>query len=223
MSRSIAASPSANRLRHAACTGLLALAAASASAQPSSQEWRFTVMLGSREIGEHRFRLEAHGSELRLHSEARLSLRILGFSAFTYQQDVTEAWRGDCLERIESKTQQNARTYAVTGVREGEHFSVRTLKDSAELPACVMSFAYWNPKVLGQRHLLNPQNGDYEDITVETGTIESVPTAHGPQQARRHTLVGRKARIDVWYTPDGRWIGLESTTDIGQRLRYVLN
>lgn len=216
--------PHTIRLRiTAAATALpFFLAAANSSAQPAASEWRFVVMLGGHEIGEHRYRLEPIADGMRLHSEARLNLRILGFNAFSYQHEATETWRADCLERIESKTQQNARTYAVTGTREGDRFNVRTLRDSAQLPACVMSFAYWNPKVVGQRHLLNPQNGDYEDVTVETGGMETVTTSRGTLQARRHTLVGRKARIDVWYTPDGRWVGLESTTDIGQRLRYVL-
>jgi len=147
---------------------------------------------------------------------------VLGLSAFSYVHAADEHWRGECLERIESKTDQNGRAYAVTGTREDEHFRVRTLKSTTELPACVMSFAYWNPNIVRQRRLLNPQNGDYEEITVEDKGMENVSTRQGTLSARRYTLVGRKARIDLWYTQNGQWVGLESTTDIGRPLRYIL-
>lgn len=199
----------------------LALVAGTAAATPA--EWRFVVMLGEREIGEHRFRLEPQPEgEAQLRSEARFSVRLLGFQAFSYVHEATERWRGDCLQRIESKTEQNGRPFAVTGTREEDAFRVRTLKSSTDLPGCVMTFAYWNPRIVRQSRLLNPQNGEYEDITVEARGLETVETRQGRREARRYTLVGRKARIDVWYAPDGRWIALESTTEAGQRLRYIL-
>lgn len=202
---------------------LLGILACAPAAQATPTEWRFAVMLGDREIGEHRFRLEPQADGRQLRSEARFNIRLLGINAFSYVHEATERWRGDCLERIESRTEQNGRSYAVTGTREDERFRVRTLKSSAELPACVMSFAYWNPNIVNQRRLLNPQNGEYEEITIEAKGTETIATRGGSQSARRYTLVGRKARIDLWYADDGRWLGLESTTDIGQRLRYVLN
>jgi hypothetical protein len=179
-------------------------------------------MLGEQAIGEHRFLQEPQTGYIQLRSEAHFGLRVFG-RTFAYHHESVERWRGDCLERIESKTDNNGRAYAVTGVRENDHFQVRTLNAAAELPACVMSgFAYWNPVILQQQRLLNPQNGEYEDVTVDAKGEESVTTRHGAVSARRYTINSRKTRIDAWYTPDGRWVGLEWTTDIGLRLRYVL-
>ena len=32
-----------------------------------------------------------------------------------------------------------------------------------------------------------------------------------------------KLKIDLWYAPDGTWLALESMTEQGARLRYVLS
>jgi len=39
-------------------------------------------------------------------------------------------------------------------------------RGQANLPACVMTFAYWNPDLLGQSRLLNVQTGEYMDVQV---------------------------------------------------------
>lgn len=208
--------------RRIAAAGLLGILLIAGMARAAPAEWRFVVMLGDREIGEHRFRVDQQPEGAQVRSEASFAVRLIGITAFSYNHEATERWRGDCLDRIDSKTDHNGRAYAVTGIREEERFRVRTLKSTTDFPACVMSFAYWNPNIVRQRRLLNPQNGEYEDIVVEEKGTENVTTLHGTQSARRYTLVGRKARIDVWYTADGRWVGLESTTDIGRRLRYIL-
>lgn len=189
--------------------------------EAAAQEWRFRVFLGEQEVGEHRFQLERGTEGSTLRSQARMNVKLLGLNAFSYVHEATERWSGDCLERIESRTDRNGRPYAVTGERTEVAFRVQTLKASEALPRCVMSFAYWNPKILGQRQLLNPQTGEYVDITVEAKGTESITTRGATIDAKRYSLVGRKLRIDVWYGPDGAWVGLESMTDAGRVLRYV--
>lgn len=199
----------------------MALSLAAMPVQGASQEWIFRVFLGEQEVGEHRFRLDQRAEGTLLRSQARMNVKLLGFNAFSYVHDATERWTGDCLDRIESQTDRNGRPYAVTGERTDEGFRVQTLKATEALPRCIMSFAYWNPKILGQRQLLNPQTGEYVDVSVESKGMETITARGTTVDARRYTLVGRKLRIDVWYARDGTWVGLESMTDAGRVLRYV--
>lgn len=199
----------------------LALASTAMPVPAAAQEWRFRVFLGEQEVGEHRFQLERGSEGTTLRSQARMNVKLLGLNAFSYVHEATERWSGDCLERIESKTDRNGRPYAITGERTDDAFRVQTLKATEALPRCIMSFAYWNPKILGQRRLLNPQTGEYVDISVESKGTETITTRGTTIDAKRYSLVGRKLRIDVWYGPDGAWVGLESMTDAGRVLRYV--
>jgi len=201
---------------------LLITGTAFATGPSSGTEWRFTVHLGEREIGQHRFRIQPNNGALESRSEANLNVKILKVNAFTYVHEATERWNGDCLERIESRTDSNGRPYEVVGRLGTDAFHVRTRTANAELPPCVMSFAYWNPKILQQQRLLNSQTGELVDVRIETKGAEQIQAGGAMRSAQRYAIIGRKLSIDVWYGPDGRWLGLESITDGGHKLRYVL-
>lgn len=184
--------------------------------------WNFTVLLDGREIGEHTFRVSGHGEQRSVVSEARFRVRLLVFDAFSYSHDASELWQGSCLARIETKTNQNGKTYAVSGELGADGFRVTGKRGAETLPGCIMSFAYWNPDILKQRSLLNVQTGELLPVQVREQGPDVIETAEGSRSARRYELTGEKLRITLWYGPDGRWLGLESLLDGGRRLRYVL-
>jgi len=212
-------------LRRAAIAAAAALAvahAAQASPPAAPAEWRFSVLLGDREIGQHRFALRANGATLELRSEANLNVRILAVSAFSYRHEAIEHWNGDCLQRIESRTDHNGKPYSVEGRAAEDGFQVRTRAATTQLPACVMSFAYWNPRILQQQRLLNTQTGELLEVRIDAKGTEQIQARGSLHEAQRYTILGRKLQIDLWYATDGRWLGLESLTDSGRKLRYVL-
>jgi len=55
--------------------------------------------------------------------------------------------------------------------------------------------------------------------------VESLGTEERMMQGRkvaaeRYRLRAEKLDISLWYTPDGRWIALESDTGKGRTIRY---
>ncbi len=130
----------------------------------AASEWRFTAYLDDKPIGYHRFALSEENGERRLVSEARFDVKFLFVSAYRYAHDNREYWRGDCLARIEAVTDANGKNYRVRGHLSNDEFEVDTGREQTALPACVMSFAYWNPLFLQQPRLLNAQNGEYLDV-----------------------------------------------------------
>jgi len=185
---------------------LLAMALGfSAAAHASTREWHFDVSLDGRPIGEHRYVLREGTDSRELTSEARFRVRILFIDAYRYEHRAQEWWRGDCLERIDARTDAN-----------GE----RTVVAVEPTDSCVQTFAYWNPDILlGARRLLNPQTGEYVPVQVrELGT----ETIAGREATRFRLNGGGKTplQIDLWYTPGRDWVALESLTPEGRRLRY---
>ena len=172
---------------------LLAALFASASAFAQPRVWDFQVDLDGKPIGHHRFVLREEGGTRELTSSARFKVKIVGFTAYHYEHDATEQWNGDCLVRLAASTDDN-----------GERTSVDTA------PAgCAMSFAYWNPAILKRTELLNPQSGALEKVAVEK------------LAAGHYRITGPKHPIELWYSPEGEWLALDSPTDSG-RLRYRL-
>lgn len=150
----------------------------------------FTVLLDGREIGTHRFAFD----DGVLLSEARFDVRLLGLPVYRYRHRATERWRGECLESLVARTDDN-----------GERSEV----DWRARGGCTKSFAYWNPSILGENTLLNAQTGELEPVQV---------TALG---GGRYRIDGRKLGIELAY--DGpSWVGLETTARGGRRLQYRL-
>lgn len=210
----------------AASRGLVGLLLAGVAGLPGAneaprREWNFTVYLDDKHIGAHRFAVEPlpdGGTELV--TEATFDVRILFVNAYRYRHRNTERWRGDCLAAIEAHTDDNGDETRVAGAMADDAFVVTTPAGEQRLPACVMTFAYWNPDVLGQAHLLNSQTGEFLPVTVESLGQEPVAVRGRDVPARRYAIDAGSFRIDLWYSAQDEWLALETTTEGGRRLRY---
>lgn len=216
-----------NRGLIAACLCLLAPAAAlaggtSGTSTPTEQEWNFRVFLDDQEIGFHNFELTVEDGTQRVTTEAEFRVRFLFFTAYRYEHENEETWEGDCLKQIESRTDDNGRRFAVTGLRRQDRFALDAANASVGLPDCIKTFAYWNPSILKESTLLNSQTGELLPVNVEL-IAEEVLDVRGEQMpARRYRLEARNLELDIWYSDDLEWLALESTVEGGRKLRYEL-
>jgi hypothetical protein len=209
-------------LRAGFAIGLLGALLALSTPVHADQSWQFRVLLDDSEIGTHDYRIAERDDERRVEIDARFIVTFLAVEVYRYVHTATERWHGNCLDNIDSRTDDNGDLIAVHGKSSGGRFEVRTSTAATTTPGCMMSFAYWNPVFLSQRHLLNSQTGEVMDVHVdamgdETLTVRGVPTA-----TRHYALHGSNLRLDLWYTQDGRWVQLESRTSRGSLLKYVL-
>jgi hypothetical protein len=184
---------------------LLLLAATPSIAEPLA--WNFRVFLDEREIGRHHFTLRTDGGARELRSKARFEVRVLGLTVYRYEHDATERWRGECLQALDSTTDDN-------GDREEVDWR-------GEPGGCALSFAYWNPKILQGGALLNAQTGRFEPVTVTSRGEETIEVRGRPTPSQRYRLAGANLAIDLWYA-GAQWVALESATKGGRRLRYRL-
>ena len=86
-----------------------------------------------------------------------------------------------------------------------------------------MTFAYWNPRILEAKQLLNSQTGRFEPVTVERQAEEPLSVRGRIEPAIKYLLSGEKLKIELWYSRDMQWLGLQSMTDGGRKLRYQLD
>ena len=144
----------------------LAALALPAFGNDAEKAWRFRVYLDDKEIGYHEFRVREQDGFRRLETEANFKYKLLFFTLYEYEHENTEIWKGDCLTEIQARTDANGDPYEIKGTQAEDRFVLESSEGSAELPSCVMSFAYWNPAFLEQDRLLNSQNGDFVDVEV---------------------------------------------------------
>lgn len=201
---------------------LLSLVPVAAFANPT---WDFRVFLEDKEIGTHRFDLiDKGGSERELVSQARMTVKVLFVTAYTYDHHDVEHWNGDCLSKVTSKTDDNGDKYQVDVQRQGATTKVQTLNGVQTLGECVLTFAYWNPAMLKQTKLLNSQDGEYVEVKITDAGADSIVVRGVETPARRYELrsTNKKLSIDLWYSPKDEWLALESMTERGQKLIYKL-
>lgn len=211
------------------CTlGLLCSLSTSAMAK----EWLFNVSLDGKPIGEHSFVLtEKNGAEKdgqsMLTSTANFKVKVLFINAYNYQHVAREHWNGDCLASLDARTEENKDITQVKGTLDGNQFPVempvaKRPKAPQSLPACIMTFAYWNSKMLTQNKLLNPQTGEWLDVKIRSLGTESIDV-HGQSVPAEHfKLEATKMKIDLWYSPAKEWLALTSTTPEGYVITYKL-
>lgn len=192
-----------------------------ATVSAQSRGWNFQVTLDDRPIGHHRFTLREQAGAREMKVEARFNVKILFINAYSYAHDATERWRGNCLDGVTARTDDNGEKLAVNVAREGERLAVTGTRGREVLEGCVMTFAYWNPEILRQSRLLNAQTGEYEAVKIAALGEASLAVRGAPVMARHYRITGPKNPIDLWYSADNEWLALESPVD-GRRLRYSI-
>lgn len=206
---------------HVLFTLLLGLASSNAY----TKEWAFDVYLDKTKIGEHTFTLNENDT---LISRAKFNVKLLFINAYQYDHQATENWDKNCLKSLASETLENKTKTIVKGQRQADHFEVRNGNEVQNLPACTMTFAYWNQKILEQSKLLNPQNAEFLDTTIkQLGKVmlevkgKAIETLHYKLDA---SLQGKqKLNIELWYSADKlEWVGLKSITPEGYHISYKL-
>jgi hypothetical protein len=195
--------------------------APAAGVHEAGRQWHFRVLLDDEVVGWHRYEVRAVDDHTEVESRAQFDVRILFVNAYRYRHEARERWRGVCLEDLESRTVTNGTVEEVDAVATGEALVVARRSGETRLPGCVMSFAYWDPRILQADRLLNPQTGEWLPVRVEARGTEQLNVDGQTVAATRHRISAPELQIDVWYA-DGRWVGLEAETRGGRLLRYEL-
>lgn len=197
--------------------------------QAETKGWLFDVFLDNNIIGFHSFKL----SNNHLLSDAKFKVDFLFFTAYEYQHSSNEYWKNDCLISLDALTKEDKSLSKVNAHIDSNNFVIHGNVDNNEiiktLPDCVMTFAYWNPKLLTQTKLLNPQNGDYLDVNFTYEGYQKLDVKGESKPVKVYHLKGNssetlpeKPKIDIvlWYDKNNDWLGLRSITPEGKIISY---
>ncbi len=204
---------------------LLALSVPALANMPenSVSRWEFDVYLNDKRVGQHHYEVSRTDGIEQVRSEASFNYKILFISAYRFQHSNSERWSDNCLLGFDAETNANGKRFDISGQRRTGSFTVDDGESSFELPECVMSFAYWNRDFLEQSSLLNPQTGEYVEVSVDDAGADSVVVRGEVVPATRYRLTAYGVDLTLWYSDDDRWLALESVAKGGHRIRYELS
>lgn len=210
-----------------ACGTVPAAFAAAPTAPPpqpdgGARNWHFTVLLDGRPIGSHDFSVSRAVDDVQVRSHASFRVTALFLPLYQYEHEDLEDWRSSCLARIQAHTRDNGRESVVQGEPTRGGFEVRGPQGALVLPGCVMSFAYWDTRILCAHRLLNAQTGAYEPVEITSLGSATVRVRDQAVAADHYALATGKFRIELWYSRAGEWLALQSRSDQGRTLRYEI-
>lgn len=188
----------------------------------TSQIYDFTVFLGKDEIGRQRFDVTSDGQQTQIRIDAQFTVKFLYIPVYTYRHTNVETWEGACLRHIRSETDDNGDAFSVNGVYHNGQMVVKTRDGNWSAEGCLKTFAYWNREWIASERLLNSQTGELQTVEIRMLGEETIPVEGIPTPTTHHRLITDKFTIDLWYTLNGRWVALQSTTKKGDVLRYQL-
>ena len=194
---------------------LLWTVALESEATPVVRQWRFDVTADGVPVGTHEYVVREDEGTRTVQSDMHFRVRLLLIDAYRYDHHATESWQNDCLSGIDTRTEERGRTITVTGHLAASAFEVDGAAGHAELPSCVMTFAYWNPRITEQSHLLNAQTGAWTPVSVRDLGQQTIDAGGRSVQAMHYAIETEKNTIEVWYSLQGEWLGLQTTTKTG--------
>ena len=202
---------------------LICLGSASQQAwSAASQTYDFKVFLGKEEIGRQRFDISSEGDRTQVRVDAQFTVKFLYITVYTYRHTNVETWEGTCLREIRAETDDNGDSFFVHGIFRNGQLQVQTQAGNWIGEGCIKTFAYWNPEWIKGERLLNSQTGEHQPVSILAVGEDTIPVRGAPTRTTHRRIVTDKFAVDLWYTLDGRWVALQSTTKKGDTLRYTL-
>lgn len=201
---------------------LFSIGLASSAHTSTRKTYDFKVFLDDDEIGFQRFVVSAKGTRTQIEVEAQFDVKYVFITFYSYRHTNSETWEGECLQKIRAKTNDNGESFFVQGTSKGGQFQLQTHNGKKTLEGCVKTFAYWNPAWFQSHRLLNSQTGELQPVEIQTLGEETLPVRGAPTPTRHHRIISDKFTIDLWYTMNDEWVGLQSTTKEGKKLRYEI-
>jgi hypothetical protein len=190
---------------------LLAAALAPAAAQAAPPELDFRVIRDGREIGTHRVAFRDQGGLLVVTSTLRIQLRLAGFTVFRFTQDTEEAWRGERLAALESRSDRNGRLGSCTARGEGAGLRLRGAGGEVLLPPNAAPLTWWRLASLAEGVPLF----EVREGRAVMPRIERLPAATGQ---RFRVTAGETSEVS--YDAAGIWSGFVTTGEDGSVARY---
>jgi len=189
----------------------------------TDKSWDFEVLLNDEKIGDHRFVLKNDGKSEKVFVKARFDVKFLFFTAYQYEHSNIEFWSNGCLSSLQSVTDDNGDQYTVNASKLQSKLSVLVNNTTTQIDdECIRTFAYWDQSILQSTKLLNSQNGIYMPVNVVNVGQVDYELKGSSVLADHYKIISEKFTVDLWYSSQGDWLGLASTTEDGHRLDYRL-
>ena len=199
-------------------------AAYAAALSPESAQtgtYVYQVLRNGEVVGEQRADFERRGDDLRVVTDIKISISLLGLSVYDFTQHIEEHWEKGVLMDFTSVSVDDGNTRNVKLAREGERLVGATDGKKRDLPGNLIPTTLWNSAVVEQSSVLETVKGRERTFTVSQKGIEKVKLPVGDVSARHFVFSGDFSR-EVWYDDSGVMVASQMEAKDGSIIRQEL-
>lgn len=200
--------------------GLFAIAGA-APAHAGQQVFTYTVVhpvYG--EIGTLTDSVERGPDSMRIQSQLKVAVSVLGIVMYRQETNTTEVMRGNRLVSLRSRSDKDGEHSEARGDAQGGQFVVTGTAGSFTGPASIAPCEPWVLEHTGDGTIVYPSTGRISKAKVSGGNYETVSVG-GATVTARHFIVTGDARQDVWLDDGGIPVMFRSVED-GTPIDFIL-
>jgi Family of unknown function (DUF6134) len=190
-------------------------------AVPTSETFKYAIMRDGKQIGTSTTNIQRNGSHTLVDTTTSVDVRILGFTAYRYEQKSNEHWADGHVVAVRAQTNNNGteRSMSVTlydkklvGEADGKKLS---------LDADLIPWSVWTPKVVSQTVVIDTADGKLMSISVADLGTESI-NVRGQTIKAHHYAMNGQLEQDLWYDEHDHLVQLRLKGSDGSVISYRL-
>jgi hypothetical protein len=198
--------------------------AEAATLSPESAQtgtYAYQVTRDGEVVGEQRNDFERRGDELRVVTDVRINITLLGINLYDFTQRIEESWRSGLLMSLTSTAVDDGDTRNVQLVRAGDRLVGSYDGKNRDLPGTLVPSTLWNSAVVEHASVLETTKGRERSFTVEQKGVEQVELPIGTVSARHFVFTG-EFRREAWYDESGVLVAAQMEAKDGSIIRQEL-
>jgi hypothetical protein len=198
-----------------------AYAAALSPESAQTGTYVYQLLRNGEVVGEQRADFERRGDELRVVTEVRINITLLGLNVYDFTQRIEEHWNKGVLMDLTSVAVDDGDTRNVKLVREGDRLIGTYDGKKRNLPGNLIPTTLWNSAVVEHSSVLETTKGRERSFTVAQKGIEKVKLPVGDVAARHFVFTGDFKR-EAWYDDSGVLVASQMEAKDGSIIRQEL-
>ena len=207
--------------RRATLLGLLAPAPVRATASQEQPDMlSFRVLRNGKDIGTHRIFFDPADNGIDVRIAVDIAYSIGPITLYRYRLRGLEQWRGGRLVRLDAHTDDDGTSNFATIARQGQDLWVTGSSGPGyRAPANALPGTHWNRNEL-DGPWISPQNGKLLTHTLADVGSDSLLIGDGARIGAERFVISGDVQMELWYTPDRRWVRLRAPATDGSTILY---
>jgi Family of unknown function (DUF6134) len=202
----------------------IAAAADAATLSPQNAQtgtYAYQILRNGEVVGEQRMDFERRGEELRVVTDIRINITLLGVTVYDFTQRIEEGWRGETLMSLSSLAVDDGNTRDVRLARKGDRLVGTYDGKKRDLPGHLLPSTLWSSAVVEHDAVLETTRGRERTFSVAQKGVEEVKLPFGAVNARHFVFTGKFKR-EAWYDESGVLVAGQMEAKDGSIIRQEL-